>query len=60
MTLEQGLHPEPFENVPSPHDEAVRAATTRFWDAYLRGRGTIRSIVHAGTEPGLSTAIAKR
>lgn len=60
MTLEQGVHPEPFENIPSPHDEAVIAATTKFWDVYLRDEGTIRSIVRAGTDPGLSTVVAER
>ena len=60
MTLEQGLHPEPFENSPSPHDEAVTAATTAFWDLFLQREGTLRSVVKAGTEPGLSDVIAKR
>jgi dienelactone hydrolase len=60
MTLEQGVHPEPFENIPSVHDEAVIVATTRFWDVYLEREGTIRSIVRAGTEPGLSDVVAKR
>ena len=59
MTLEQGVHPEPFENIPSVHDEAVIAATTKFWDVYLRGEGTIRAIVRAGADPGLSTVVAK-
>lgn len=58
MTLQQGVHPEPYENIASPHDGAVEAATTRFWDVYLAGRGTIGSIVRAGTEPGLSTVRA--
>ena len=60
MTLEQGVHPEPFENSPSPHDEAVMAATTAYWDLYLKREGTLRSVVRAGTEPGLSDVIAKR
>jgi predicted dienelactone hydrolase len=60
MTLEQGVHPEPFENSPSPHDEAVIAATTTFWDLSLKREGTPRSVVKAGTEPGLSDVIAKR
>jgi dienelactone hydrolase len=60
MTLERGIHPEPFENLPSPHDAAVIAATTAYWDLYLQRQGTIRTIVRAGTEPGLSTVIAER
>ncbi len=60
MTLEQGVHPEPYENLPSPHDEAVTAATTAFWDLYLQRQGTIRTVVRAGTEPGLSDVIAER
>jgi dienelactone hydrolase len=60
MTLTQGLHFEPFEDAPSPHDAAVVAATTDFWDATLKGeRGGLRRAVRAGTEPGLSTVDAE-
>ena len=37
MTLSEGIHFEPYENAPSPHDPAVMAATTTFWNAYLKG-----------------------
>jgi hypothetical protein len=56
MALDEGVHFEPFEDVPNVHDRAVVAATTAFWDAYLRDEPTARRrIVRAGTEPGLST-----
>jgi predicted dienelactone hydrolase len=59
MTLTQGIHFEPFENAPSPHDRAVVDATTSFWDAYLRHeRGAVRGVVRGGTEAGLSTVDA--
>jgi dienelactone hydrolase len=51
MALEQGVHFEPFENVPNVHDRAVTSATIAFWDAYLRDqRGARRRIVRTGTE----------
>jgi dienelactone hydrolase len=56
MSLSQGVHFEPFENAPSPHDVAVEKATTAFWDAYLRGRrAAVKAIARDGTERGLST-----
>jgi dienelactone hydrolase len=61
MALSEGIHFEPFEDVANPHDAAVIAATTAFWDAYLGGdRAARRHIVRAGTEPGLSTVTAAR
>ena len=55
MALQTGVHFEPFEDVPNPHDDAVIAASTAFWDAYLKDRpGAARQVVRAGTEPGLS------
>jgi predicted dienelactone hydrolase len=60
MALQQGIHFEPFEDAPSPHDDAVIAATTAFWDAYLGHRDRARRrVVRAGTEPGLSTVTAE-
>jgi dienelactone hydrolase len=60
MALREGVHFEPFEDVPNPHDRAVVAATTAFWDAYLRGeRDARREVVRAGTEPGESTVTAR-
>lgn len=60
MALNQGIHFEPFENAPSPHDAAVIAASTAFWDGYLKhDRAARRRIVPAGTEPGLSTVTAQ-
>jgi dienelactone hydrolase len=60
MTLTQGIHFEPYENAPSPHDRAVADATTAFWDAYLAGRrGAVPRIVSGGTEAGSSTVDAR-
>lgn len=60
MALSQGVHFEPYEDVPSPHDAAVIAATTAFWRAYLRDdRAAQHRIVRAGTEAGLSTVTAQ-
>jgi alpha-beta hydrolase superfamily lysophospholipase len=35
VTLEGGVHAEPYEDAPSPHDDLVVDTTTAFWDAYL-------------------------
>jgi len=60
MTLTQGIHFEPYENTPSPHDQAVMAATTTFWNAYLKGRVADRHrVIRAGTQPGLSSVVAQ-
>lgn len=60
MALSQGVHFEPYEDVPNPHDRAVIAATTAFWNAYLRDdRAARHGIVRAGTEAGLSTVTAQ-
>lgn len=59
MTLNQGIHFEPFENAPSPHDGAVIAASTAFWDGYLRNNAAARRrVIRAGTEAGLSQVTA--
>lgn len=61
MTLTEGVHFEPFEDAASPHDDAVIAATTDFWDAYLKDeKRAVRRIVRDGTEPDLSTVEAVR
>jgi dienelactone hydrolase len=38
VTLHGGLHATPFEDDRAPSDDLVRAATTAFWDRYLKGR----------------------
>lgn len=35
VTLEGGVHPEPYEDAPSPFDDVVMDTTIAFWDAYL-------------------------
>jgi dienelactone hydrolase len=60
MALSQGIHFEPFENAPSPHDGAVIAATTAFWNGYLKGiKPARRRVISAGTEAGLSAVTAQ-
>ncbi|MGZ4690207.1 MAG: alpha/beta hydrolase family protein [Acidimicrobiia bacterium] len=60
MELNQGIHFEPYENTPSPHDAAVIAATTAFWDGYLKGNvAARRHVVRAGTQAGLSRVTAQ-
>jgi dienelactone hydrolase len=60
MALQIGVHFEPYEDVPNPHDHAVITATTAFWDAYLKHeRGAAKRVIRAGTEPDLSTVTAK-
>ena len=57
MALSQGIHFEPYEDAPSPHDAAVIAATTAFWNGYLSDDRAARTrIVRAGTEAGLEHA----
>jgi fermentation-respiration switch protein FrsA (DUF1100 family) len=61
MALQEGVHFEPYEDVPNPHDQAVIDATTAFWGAYVKHRhGNGKRIVRAGTEPGLSTVTSQR
>jgi dienelactone hydrolase len=60
MALQIGVHFEPYEDAPNPHDRAVIAATTTFWDAYLKHeRGAAKRVIRAGTQPELSTVTAK-
>lgn len=60
MALTQGVHFEPYENTPNVHDAAVIAATTAFWDAYLRHEpAAARRVVRVGTQPGLSRVYAR-
>jgi dienelactone hydrolase len=60
MTLTVGIHFEPYENTPNVHDAAVTAATTAFWDAYLRHEpGAARRVVRVGTQHGLSRVYAR-
>lgn len=58
VTLEGGLHPEPYEDAPSPHDAVVETATVAFWDAYLGEDATAvdRLVEAADTAPSVSLA----
>jgi dienelactone hydrolase len=60
MALNQGIHFEPFEDAASPHDDAVIAATTAFWNGYLKDDKPAQPrVVAAGTEAGLSNVSAQ-
>jgi dienelactone hydrolase len=60
MALQIGVHFEPYEDVPNPHDQAVIAATTAFWDSFLKHeRGAAKRVIRAGTQPNLSTVTAQ-
>lgn len=56
VTLLGGTHAEPFEDVPSPHDELVEELTTAFWDATLGAdpAATTR-MEQLGRTPGLAS-----
>ena len=53
MALQRGRPLRAVRGRAEPARRAVVAATTAFWDAYLRGeRAARREVVRAGTEPG--------
>ncbi len=56
VTLLDGMHSEPFENDPDPHDDVVSSVTLDFWDAYLLGDDAAAERLAAdGDVPGLAT-----
>jgi predicted dienelactone hydrolase len=59
VTIFQGVHPEPFENLPSTADDMVEQATIAFWRAYLLDDARARAeIVRTATAAGISRAEA--
>jgi predicted dienelactone hydrolase len=55
VTIFEGVHPEPFEDIPHPADEMVRQSTIDFFRAYLLGDAKARSeIVATATAAGIS------
>lgn len=58
VTLEGGLHAQPFENPPSPHDEVVTTTSTDFWAATLRDDAEAEARLQAdATVPGVSSIV---
>jgi dienelactone hydrolase len=54
-----GLHPEPYEDEPSPHDGTAIKVSTDFWDLTLLGNPAARErILHDGNVPEESKTIA--
>jgi predicted dienelactone hydrolase len=58
VTLDGGLHSQPFENPDSPHDEVVTATTLDFWAATLREDAEAGARIAAdATVPGVSSVV---
>jgi dienelactone hydrolase len=58
-TFHGGIHPEPYEDEPSPHDVTARKVSIDFWDLTLLGDTAARGrILHDGNVKGESKTIA--
>jgi dienelactone hydrolase len=54
-----GIHPEPYEDEPSPHDVTARKVSIDFWDLTLLGDTAARGrILHDGNVAGESKTVA--
>ena len=61
VTLLDGSHSDPFENVPDPHDDVVAAVTLDFWDAHLGGDpDALGRLIAHGDIPGIATVDAEQ
>jgi dienelactone hydrolase len=59
LTFHIGLHPEAYENSPSPHDRTATATSIDFFDLTLLGDAGARArLIHDGSHPGESTIVA--
>ena len=59
MTLHGGLHAEPYENTPSPHNDAVIGSDHSLLERLPAGSAVaVPEISRAGTVPGQSEVIA--
>jgi dienelactone hydrolase len=59
LTFESGIHPEAYENTPSPHDRTATQTSLDFFDLTLLGDASARArLLHDGTNPGESTIVA--
>lgn len=50
VTLRDGLHSQPFDDLDSPYDRHVEAFTTDFWDVHLAGRSDRQQAFEADTD----------
>jgi len=59
LTFHGGLHPEAYENSPSPHDRTATQTSIDFFDLTLLGDPSARArLLHDGEHPGESTIVA--
>ncbi len=59
LTFHTGIHGEPYENTPSPHDATATKTSIDFFDLTLLGDASARArLVHDGTNPGESQIVA--
>ena len=59
LTFHTGIHPEAYENTPSPHDRTATETSIDFFDLTLLGDASARArLLHDGTNPGESRIVA--
>jgi dienelactone hydrolase len=59
LTFHTGLHPEAYENSPSPHDQTATSTSIDFFDLTLLGDAPARArLLRDGSHPGESTIVA--
>ncbi len=59
LTFHTGIHPEAYENTPSPHDRTATQTSIDFFDVTLLGDAGARArLIHDGTNRGESTIVA--
>jgi len=59
LTFVGGIHPEAYEDSPSPHDETATQTSIDFWDLTLLGDESARArLLEHGDNPGESSIVA--
>jgi dienelactone hydrolase len=59
LTYHTGIHPEAYEDEPSPHDRTATETSIDFFDLTLLGDSSARArLIHDGTNAGESTIVA--
>lgn len=59
LTFHLGIHPEAYENAPSPHDRTAIRTSIDYFDLTLLGDASARArLMHDGSNPGESTIVA--
>lgn len=59
VTFTTGIHPEAYENTPSPHDATATATSIDFFDLTLLGDKSAEArLMHDGTNKGESSIVA--